>query len=42
MTKLLNYFGTFENIKNAEFEELKSVLNEKDAKAIKEYFKEKR
>jgi excinuclease ABC subunit C len=40
MTKLLNYFGTFENIKKAEFEELKKVLNEKDAKAITEYFKE--
>ena len=40
MTKLLNYFATFENIKNASFEELKNVLNEKDAKAIKKYFKE--
>jgi excinuclease ABC subunit C len=38
MTKLLNYFGTFENIKNASFEELKSVLNEKDAKAIIDFF----
>jgi len=41
MTKLLNYFGTFENIKKASFEELKSVLNEKDAKAIIEFFQKK-
>lgn len=34
IVKLINYFGTFENIKNASFEELKSLLNEKDAKAI--------
>ena len=39
MTKLLNYFGSFENIKKASFEELKEVLNEKDAKAIVEFFK---
>ena len=38
MTKLLNYFGSFENIKNANFEELKEVLNEKDAKHIIEFF----
>ncbi len=38
MTKLLNYFGTFENIKKAAFEELKSLLNEKDAKNIISYF----
>ncbi|WP_456469944.1 excinuclease ABC subunit UvrC [Caminibacter sp.] len=42
MTKLLNYFGTFENIKKASFEELKDVLNEKDARAIIEFFKENR
>ena len=41
MTKLLNYFGTFENIKNAPFEELKTLLNEKDAKAIVEFFSKK-
>ncbi|WP_457564413.1 excinuclease ABC subunit UvrC [Caminibacter sp.] len=41
MTKLLNYFGSFENIKNAGFEELKEVLNEKDAKAIVEFFSKK-
>ena len=39
MTKLLNYFGSFENIKNAKFEELKEVLNEKDAKNIIEFFR---
>ncbi len=42
MTKLLNYFGTFENIKKASFNELKSVLNEKDAKAIIEFFQERK
>ncbi|WP_457560602.1 excinuclease ABC subunit UvrC [Caminibacter sp.] len=41
MTKLLNYFGSFESIKNAGFEELKEVLNEKDAKAIVEFFSKK-
>ena len=38
MTKLLNYFGSFENIKKAGFEELKSLLNEKDAKNIIDFF----
>ena len=38
MTKLINYFGTFENIKKASFEELKNLLNEKDAKSIKSFF----
>ncbi|GAB6044870.1 excinuclease ABC subunit UvrC [Caminibacter profundus] len=38
MTKLLNYFGTFENIKKATFEELKAVLNKKDALSIIEFF----
>jgi excinuclease ABC subunit C len=42
MTKLLNFFGTFDNIKKAKFEELKEVLNEKDAKAIIEFFKDKK
>ncbi len=36
--KLLLYFGEFEKIKSASFEELKNVLNEKDATAIIEYF----
>ena len=38
MTKLLNYFGTFENIKKASFNELKELLNEKDAKNITLFF----
>ena len=38
MTKLLNYFGSFENIKKASFDELKSLLNEKDAKNIIDFF----
>jgi excinuclease ABC subunit C len=38
MTKLLNYFGSFENIKNASLEELKEVLNEKDAKKIYDFY----
>jgi excinuclease ABC subunit C len=41
MTKLLNYFGSFENIKKASFEELKDVLNEKDAKEIIKFFQNK-
>lgn len=35
--KLLNYFGTFEEIKNSNLEQLTEVLNEKDAKLILEY-----
>ncbi len=38
--KLLLYFGEFEKIKTANFEELKAVVNEKDAKLILDYFKE--
>ncbi|QDF28451.1 excinuclease ABC subunit UvrC [Halarcobacter anaerophilus] len=37
--KLLLYFGTFDNIKSAKLEELKDVLNEKDAMLIINYFK---
>ena len=37
--KLLSYFGTFETIKNANLEELKDVLNEKDAILLLDYFK---
>ena len=37
--KLLLYFGTFEKIKEASTEELKEVLNEKDAILITNYFK---
>lgn len=36
--KLLLYFGEFEKIKSANFEELKTVLNETDANNILEYF----
>ena len=38
--KLLLYFGEFEKIRNASIEELKEVLNEKDAIVISNYFKE--
>lgn len=38
--KLLLYFGEFEKIKNAPLDELKQVLNEKDAITILNYFKE--
>jgi len=34
ITKLINYFGTFEAIKNATFDELKTILNQKDALEI--------
>ncbi|MDD2905696.1 MAG: excinuclease ABC subunit UvrC [Sulfurimonas sp.] len=37
--KLLNHFGTFECIKHSSFEEICSVLNIKDANAIKKYYK---
>jgi len=35
--KLLNYFGTFENIKTASFSSLIEILNKKDAKKLVEY-----
>ncbi|WP_345741163.1 excinuclease ABC subunit UvrC [Nitrosophilus kaiyonis] len=35
--KLLNYFGSFENIKSATIEEIATVLNKKDAKNIKSF-----
>ncbi|MEA3498626.1 MAG: hypothetical protein U9R16_06150, partial [Campylobacterota bacterium] len=38
--KLLNYFGTFETIQNAQKEQLKQVLNEKDSNLLLEYFAE--
>jgi excinuclease ABC subunit C len=38
MTKLLNYFGSFENIKKASLEELEKVLNKKDASVIYNYY----
>jgi excinuclease ABC subunit C len=36
--KLLNYFGSFENIKNASLKELSKVIDKENAKKIKEYF----
>ena len=36
--KLLLYFGEFEKIKNASIEELRNVLNEKDAITLTNYF----
>ena len=36
--KLLDYFGTFEVIKSATFEELSTILNTKDAKIIKKMY----
>jgi excinuclease ABC subunit C len=36
--KLLLYFGEFEKIRNASVEELKNILNEKDAITISNYF----
>ncbi|MCT7575476.1 excinuclease ABC subunit UvrC [Aliarcobacter butzleri] len=36
--KLLLYFGEFEKIRKASFDELKNVLNEKDAGTILDYF----
>jgi excinuclease ABC subunit C len=38
MTKLLNYFGSFENIKKASLEELEKILNKKDALTIYNYY----
>jgi excinuclease ABC subunit C len=35
---MLLYFGEFEKIKSASIEELKNVLNEKDATVIYNYF----
>ena len=37
--KLLNHFGTFENIKSATIEDLSTILNKKDAKNIKLFYK---
>ncbi len=38
VTKLLNYFGSFEAIKKAEIEEISRVLNKKDAILIKNLY----
>jgi excinuclease ABC subunit C len=40
--KLLLYFGEFEKIRNASIEELKEVINEKDALVISSYFNEQK
>jgi excinuclease ABC subunit C len=37
--KLLNHFGTFEELKKVTIEEISSVLNEKDAKTVKNFYK---
>jgi len=37
--KLLNHFGTFEALKELTTEEISTVLNEKDAKTIKNFYK---
>jgi excinuclease ABC subunit C len=39
LKKLVNYFGTFDNIKNSNLEELEKVLNKKDAQNICDFFK---
>jgi len=37
--KLLNHFGTFESLKKLSIEEISAVLNKKDAKTIKNFYK---
>jgi len=37
--KLLNHFGTFQEVKKLEIEEISTVLSKKDAKIIKNYYK---
>lgn len=39
ITKLLNHFTTFEMIRKATYEEISSVLNTKDAKTVKNFYK---
>lgn len=36
--KLLNFFGTYQAVKSATLEELRSILNEKDANLIKKHY----
>lgn len=38
LKRLIDYFGYFENIKSASFEELEQVLNSKDAESITKFF----
>jgi len=40
--KLLNYFGTFEKIKNSSIDELCNVVTQKDSELIYSYFNEKK
>ena len=37
--KLLTHFGTFEELKRVSIEEITSILNAKDAKTVKKYYK---
>ncbi|WP_457750324.1 excinuclease ABC subunit UvrC [Sulfurimonas sp.] len=37
--KLLNHYGTFEALKNVTFDDISSLLNAKDAKTIKKFYK---
>ncbi len=37
--KLLDYYGTFEAIKKGTFDEISTILNKKDAKIIKNFYK---
>jgi len=37
--KLLNHYGTFEALKNITFDDISSLLNTKDAKTIKNFYK---
>jgi excinuclease ABC subunit C len=37
--KLLTHFGTFEELKRVSLEDITTVLNAKDAKTVKNYYK---
>lgn len=37
--KLLNHYGTFEALKNVQFDDISSLLSKKDAKTIKKFYK---
>jgi len=37
LKRLLDFFGSFENIKNASFEDIATILNDKDAKTLKNF-----
>lgn len=40
--KLLNYFGTFETIQKADLTQLETILNQKDAQKVFDFFQKKR